>query len=287
MEFTDAPLEPFGETFLNLSIPTQLSLKTPLVFRLIRELQKRSCLPRTGAHHAELAFEEAITNAMIHGNRMTPDKRVRVTLCGDAARWGAIIEDEGDGFKPEDVPDPNDPENLLREAGRGILLMDAYLDELKYNRKGNRLRMVRHVQLEPEPLEAATAAAPAAPLDMTDGPVSCAQSEGFDVVQVNSERVSEENAGAIRDAALEVVNQGKPVMLDLGRVAYCSSVGLTALVQVYKAARAKNVTVVLSCVQPAVLGILKTAHLLQLFDGAQTCIVADRAAGVQELKRRA
>jgi serine/threonine-protein kinase RsbW len=287
MEFTDAPLEPFGQTFLSMAIPTQLSLKTPLVFRLVKELQKRSCLPWTGVQNAELAFEEAIANAMIHGNLMKPSKKVRVTLCGDASRWGAIIEDEGEGFKPEDIPDPNDPENLLREVGRGILLMDAYVDELKYNRKGNRLLMVRHVQPEPEPHEAAGALEPEAPLNMMDGPVSRAEADGFDVVQVNSERVDEENSGLIRDAVLEVVNLGKPVMLDLGRVTYFSSVGLSALVQVYKAARAKNVSVVLSSVQPAVLGILKTAHLLQLFDGVQTCIVADRAAGVQELKRRA
>ena len=287
MEFTDAPLEPFGETFLNMSIPTQLSLKTPLVFRLVKELQKRSCLPWTGAQSAELAFEEAITNAMIHGNLMKPSKKVRVTLCGDASRWGAIIEDEGDGFKPESIPDPNDPENLLKETGRGILLMDAYVDELKYNRKGNCLRMVRHVQAEPEPHEAVAAIEPEAPLNMTDGPVSRADADGFAVVQVNSERVGEENAGLMRDAVLQVVNEGKPVVLDLGQVGYFSSMGLSALVAVYKAARAKNVSVVLSSVQPAVLGILKTAHLFQLFDGVQTCIVADRAAGVQELKRRA
>jgi len=287
MQFTDAPLEPFGETYLNMSIPTQLSLKTPLVFRLVKELQKRSCLPRTEAHSAELAFEEAIANAMIHGNLMKPARKVHVTLCGDTSRWGAIIEDEGDGFKPEDIPDPKDPENILREAGRGILLMDAYVDELKYNRKGNRLRMVRHVQPESEPHPAAAAARPAAPLNMTDGPVSRAEAGGFDVVQVNSMRVDEENAGLIRDAVLQVVNLGKPVLLDLERVAYFSSVGLTALVQVYKAARARNASVVLACVQPAVLGILKTAHLLQLFEGVQTCIVADRAAGVQELQRRA
>ncbi len=286
MEFTDAPLEPFGETFLKMSIPTQLSLKTPLVFRLVRELQKRSCLPRTGAHQAEITFEEAITNAMIHGNLMKPATKVHVTLFGDAARWGAIIQDEGEGFKPEDIPDPNDPETILMEAGRGILLMGAYVDELKYNRKGNCLRMVRHVQPEPEPHEAA-APQPAAPLDMMDGPVSRSEADGFVVIQVNAERVDEANSGLMRDAMLEIVNQGKPVMLDMGRVTYFSSVGLSALVLVYKAARARNVSVVLSGVQPAVLGILKTAHLLQLFDGAQACIVADRAAGLQELKRHA
>jgi anti-anti-sigma factor len=287
MEFTDAPLEPFGEIFLSMSIPTQLSLKTPLVFRLIQELQKRSCLPWTGTQRAELAFEEAIANAMVHGNQMKPAKKVHVTLCGDASRWGAIIEDEGDGFKPENVPDPNDPENLLKEAGRGILLMDAYVDELQYNRKGNRLRMVRHVQTQPEPHEAAAALGPEAPLDMTEGLVSRTQADGFAVVQVNSERVDAENAGLFRDAALELINQGKPVMLDLARVTYFSSLGLSALVAVYKAARAQNLAVVLSGVQPTVLAILKTAHLFQLFDGIQTCIVADRAAGVQELKRRA
>jgi hypothetical protein len=85
--------------------------------------------------------------------RSPPSDRVTV-LCADGERWGALVEDEGDGFDPSDIPDPDDLRTVLSETGRGIRLMDGYLDELLYNQKGNRLLMIRRRQAQPETSEA-------------------------------------------------------------------------------------------------------------------------------------
>jgi serine/threonine-protein kinase RsbW len=281
MEFTDAPLEPFGEKILDMSIPTQLSLKTPVVFRMVKELKARACLPWTGAARAELAFDEAITNAMVHGNRLDPSKKVHVTAFADEQCWGAIVEDEGEGFKPEDIPDPNDTSFRFRDAGRGILLINGYVDELKYNRKGNRLLMARHRQVEPEKAEAQAALAPEEAPPPAEAPVSRSLEDGIEVVQVLSERVNDENVSVIREAVMGAAQEGARVVIDLGQVSYISSAGLGMLVMLSKNASPRKVEVVLAAVQPGVKDILDSAHLGQLFRQAP-----DRAAAKAKLKER-
>ena len=88
-----------------------------------------------------LALEEAIVNAIKHGNRMDPSKSVKVLCEADASRAVVIIEDEGPGFAPTDVPDPTAEENLEKPGGRGIMLMKAFMTRVEYNQKGNRVRL--------------------------------------------------------------------------------------------------------------------------------------------------
>jgi len=84
-----------------------------------------------------LALEEALVNAMKHGNGMDPEKKVRVSCSVDSQQAHIEIEDEGEGFRPEDVPDPTDIENLEKPCGRGIMLMKAFLNVVKYSETGN------------------------------------------------------------------------------------------------------------------------------------------------------
>lgn len=150
MEFTDTPLEPFGKLLLDMSIESNLSFKTALVYRVVQLLIKRGYLPSYGHHLAEVCLEEAIVNAMVHGNRLDLAKKVRVAVFADEARFGVIVEDQGSGFSARDVPDPEAPDAALREHGRGIMIIMHYMDEVAYNAKGNRLRMVRRRQTMPD-----------------------------------------------------------------------------------------------------------------------------------------
>jgi len=84
-----------------------------------------------------LALEEAIVNAIKHGNQMDPGKTVRIFFRGDAQRVRIEIEDQGEGFQPEDVPDPTADENLERPCGRGIMLMRAFMTAITFNSRGN------------------------------------------------------------------------------------------------------------------------------------------------------
>lgn len=80
-----------------------------------------------------LAITEATTNAIIHGNKNNQLKMVRIYVYIDGSNLTVIIKDEGKGFDPSIVPDPTDPENLLKDSGRGLYLMRVYMDGLTYN----------------------------------------------------------------------------------------------------------------------------------------------------------
>jgi serine/threonine-protein kinase RsbW len=88
-----------------------------------------------------LALEEAIINAIKHGNQMDRCKKVQVRFRILPERFDVGITDEGPGYDPVDVPDPLADENLERPSGRGLLLMAYYMTEVVVHPPGNRLTM--------------------------------------------------------------------------------------------------------------------------------------------------
>ena len=80
-----------------------------------------------------LAVTEAVTNAIIHANKCDETKKVQVNVTKNGNTLTITIKDEGKGFDPSKVPDPTEPENLLKDSGRGLYLMKIYSDELKFN----------------------------------------------------------------------------------------------------------------------------------------------------------
>lgn len=93
-----------------------------------------------------LALEEALVNAIKHGNQMDPSKRVTVRFKVWRDRAEFHITDEGPGFDPEDLPDPTDIENLERPCGRGVMLIKHYMHEVEYFAPGNAVLMRRFFQ---------------------------------------------------------------------------------------------------------------------------------------------
>jgi serine/threonine-protein kinase RsbW len=91
-----------------------------------------------------LTLEEAFLNAVKHGNKMDPTKKVKIDYSVDSAKVEICITDEGDGFEPEAVADPRFGEGLYEPGGRGLLLMNSYMDTVKYNERGNSVYMVRY-----------------------------------------------------------------------------------------------------------------------------------------------
>ena len=88
-----------------------------------------------------LALEEALVNAIKHGNREDPEKKVRIELCVRHDYIEIGISDEGPGFNPDWVADPLADENLERPSGRGLFLMRHYMSEVIYHPPGNRVTM--------------------------------------------------------------------------------------------------------------------------------------------------
>lgn len=91
----------------------------------------------------KLALEEALANAIKHGNESDASKSVTVEWTAAAGEVRITVTDEGPGFTPDDVPDPTLDENLTKPSGRGVMLMRAYMDEVSFNDSGNRVTLVK------------------------------------------------------------------------------------------------------------------------------------------------
>ncbi|MDR3199532.1 MAG: ATP-binding protein [Planctomycetaceae bacterium] len=84
-----------------------------------------------------MALEEALVNAIQHGNGSDPAKRVHFSCRLNSQRIYIRIEDEGSGFDPNAIPDPTDPEHLLVTSGRGVFLIKSFVSRVKWNESGN------------------------------------------------------------------------------------------------------------------------------------------------------
>ena len=91
-----------------------------------------------------LTLEEAFLNAVKHGNKNDPTKKVKVDYSVNSEKVEITITDEGTGFEPESVDDPRFGEGLYEPGGRGLLLMNSYMDIVKYSEHGNSVYMVRY-----------------------------------------------------------------------------------------------------------------------------------------------
>lgn len=99
--------------------------------------------PKSARFAVILALEEAIANAFQHGHRgLSADVPIIVNYEVTAERVRIVVEDQGPGFTPGDVPDPTVDENITCPSGRGMMLIRAYMSEVRHNETGNRLEML-------------------------------------------------------------------------------------------------------------------------------------------------
>jgi serine/threonine-protein kinase RsbW len=80
----------------------------------------------------DLAVREAVTNAVLHGNKQDQSKLVEVNVKASPDALEILVHDEGSGFVPENVPDPTQSDNILKSSGRGIFFMHNFMDEVEW-----------------------------------------------------------------------------------------------------------------------------------------------------------
>jgi serine/threonine-protein kinase RsbW len=107
-----------------------------------------------------ISLEEAVVNAIRHGNRQDSAKLVRIESETSPGRVEIVVEDEGAGFERHHIPDPTADENLVRPNGRGILLIESYMTSVAWEKGGRRVRMTK--QAGPDDGRPASPAAPTA-----------------------------------------------------------------------------------------------------------------------------
>ncbi|NJM30501.1 MAG: ATP-binding protein [Rhizobiales bacterium] len=82
----------------------------------------------------DMAVREAVANAVKHGNKLDDSKTVEITFINLSKGFEVTIRDFGEGFEVEEVPDPTNPENLLKANGRGVLFMKTFMEEVEWER---------------------------------------------------------------------------------------------------------------------------------------------------------
>ncbi len=113
------------------------------VQRLIREEIEQAGFDEDSQFAIKLSLEEAIINAIKHGNKLDPKKKVHVEARVTTKQAEIVIEDQGPGFDRKHVPNPLEDCNLEKCSGRGILLMEAYMSRVEWTRGGRRVRLVK------------------------------------------------------------------------------------------------------------------------------------------------
>lgn len=120
---------------LERSLPSKVAAISPFVDRLMLLFRKCGCVPERESG-VEIALREALANAIIHGNHENPRKHVHVRCRCELDEISIAVKDEGRGFDVTKIADPTAPQNVGSVHGRGIYLMKALMDEVRFEEGG-------------------------------------------------------------------------------------------------------------------------------------------------------
>jgi serine/threonine-protein kinase RsbW len=127
---------------IEFELPSDLALMNG-VLEYLQERVAKLGLIRPERSNLFVALDEAFVNAVKHGNKNDLTKLVKITAELSPKEAAFTVEDEGEGFNIQEIPNPCDPENLFRTSGRGVLLIYNIMDEVEYNAQGNRVKMIK------------------------------------------------------------------------------------------------------------------------------------------------
>lgn len=129
---------------IKLNLPSDLNCLAQ-IDDIIEGIKTKFEISENIANNMMMAFHEGITNAILHGNKLDPGKSVEVII--DKINNDLIIEiiDQGEGFNPNELPNPLDESNLLKSGGRGVFLIQQFADKVEYSEKGNKLTIIYHL----------------------------------------------------------------------------------------------------------------------------------------------
>ncbi len=131
---------------IEFELPSAISLMHIVLEYLMKRVEKLGVI-KPEQSNLFVALDEAFVNAVKHGNKFDANKLVRITAEVSKQEAKFTIEDEGEGFDVNNIPDPLNPTNLFKTSGRGVLFIYNIMDEVRYNDRGNRLTMVKRSEV--------------------------------------------------------------------------------------------------------------------------------------------
>lgn len=142
---SDKPLKIEGDPDITFIIPSTVLSKNRALEKIIGLIEKSGVTEEDDLMWWRLTLDEALVNAVKHGNGSDSHKDVGVRVYHKDGVWTIVIEDEGKGFSEEKVPSLDDDDSLLLNHGRGINMMRHFMDEVKYYSGGTTLCMSKDI----------------------------------------------------------------------------------------------------------------------------------------------
>ncbi len=127
---------------IEFELPSAITTMHSVLDYLMKRVEKIGVI-KPEKSNLFIALDEAFVNAVKHGNKFDAQKLVKISAEVSTMEARFSIEDEGEGFDINSIPDPTNPENLFKTSGRGVMFIYNIMDEVKYNERGNRLEMVK------------------------------------------------------------------------------------------------------------------------------------------------
>ena len=144
MDLPDKTLNAAGEEKSELVLPSRIE-SIERAAEAAAKAAADSGVDETAMFGIDLAVREAVANAVKHGNKLDETKRVAVSFHKTSESFDITIEDEGDGFDFNHLPDPTDPANLLKDSGRGTFLMRSFMDAVEWDSGGRKVKMTKRL----------------------------------------------------------------------------------------------------------------------------------------------
>jgi len=141
LEIHHEPPPNYGNLVFHKQITSDLSLKNPVIDEILAILKSKANISEDDQTWIRLCLDEVLVNAIRHGNREDKEKQVTICLFAGENSWAVRVEDEGEGFAIDQIPQVDDKEYWELEHGRGIMLIQSYMDEIWYYDKGNRVQL--------------------------------------------------------------------------------------------------------------------------------------------------
>ena len=250
-----------GETLLETHIQSDLCLKTPLTLRIVSQLIADGLIEEEDREKLEICCEEALKNAIVHGNGENPARWVIVRVFRDEEEWGISVEDQGAGFSEEKARESKPSSPLWLEEGRGIQLMEHVMDRVEYFSGGRHLVLSMKIPEKEERTFTSRRECAQA------GPLRLSEKSGGLVAHLALPSKDEESVDAVFKSLLDAIDRKdlRVVVVDLSQVGYMTSHAIGRLISLYKTCLRKGMCLRLASVGPDLKKVFLDMHLNTLF----------------------
>jgi serine/threonine-protein kinase RsbW len=242
------------------TIPSRLELVPEFISSLVERLYHLP-LDEYLVFKIKLAIQEAVINAVEHGNKMQSDLSVQVDIVADPQRLTIEVTDQGSGFDYTVIPNPTEPENIEKLRGRGIFLIRHAMNKIEFTNKGRTIRMIKYLEKERR------AKMQAQVEKVNDVAVLALEGE-----------INVTNSMKLRETFIKTVNEGMNKFLaDFEKVTFIDSSGLAVLIEMVKRLKENNGRLILCNVNVKIKGlfeITKVHKLIDIYENRETALAA-------------